>query len=385
MSRIGLKTSYVSYNPRTDPPIFLGPRKEYVNEIINRMILTIETSRVLKGVFLGPFGNGKTQFAKYAMGKLDDVAHTIYVETPPCHRRTSFLDIHKIIMRRIGRHYILNLLKRANDIAQDNGSSLIDIIAIDDRDLSYIIETSLDVNDSLIWRFLSGEKLRSGDVKKLDVLSSQIYEDDAVWILNVISLLIDRFENKQLVIFLDEIENTAHIYGDSRVTFTEAIRGLVDENSYVGIIFLGSARGKVGLPLALTDEPVERRIGISNYFEFFDYTAEELRGLIRELLEYRRLDKENMIELMAGLENSGITVDSEYYPFSEEAIEEVINIVFKLREEGIIDGVRPKEALSIMDESIAHAIQQGISLINKEVIEYVGKRYLKKDEALLPQ
>ena len=384
MATLGLNAGYISLNPRRDPSLFLGPRKESINEIIDQMIITIDTSRVLKKVILGPFGIGKTQFIKYAMNKLKDVAFPIYVETPPCHRRTRFIDIHSVIMRRIGRKFILDHLKKTIDLANDKGITIYELLQIEERDIGYTIENNIGINDIMLWRYISGIKILAADVRILEVLTNQIYEDDSVWILNTIASIVNIFYDKQLVIFMDELENTANIFGDSRVMFTEAIRGLVDESSYVGMVFVVSARSIEGIPIALTDEPVRRRIGISNYEPFKEYNKEELDGLIRELILYRRNKEVNIKDILKNLSKEEYkNTSTDIYPFTNKAIDKIIEVVYKLRKEGLIDGIRPREALSIMDDSVAYALQNKLHLINEENVKIVSERYLKDIEKVV--
>jgi len=350
------------------------------------MLITMETDRILKAVVLGPFGIGKTQFIKYAMKKIDEIAYPIYVETPPCHRRTRFIDIHSVIMRRIGRKFILDHLKKIVEVANDRSISIFELLNIEERDIGYAIVDNLYLYELLLWRYLSGIKMLAADVRKLEVFNNQIYEDDSVWILNTIASMINYFYDKKLVIFMDELENTANIFGDSRVMFTEAIRGLVDESSYVGMVFVVSARSLEGIPIALTDEPVKRRIGISNYLSFKEYEKEELDGLIREIIAYRRNSEININEMIDTLSEEDIQKTStDIYPFTNKSIDKIIETVYILRREGLIDGIRPKEALSIMDDAVAYAIHNELNMIDEDDIEIVAEKYMKDiDDVVIP-
>jgi len=198
--------------------------------------------------------------------------------------------------------------------------------------------------------------------------------------------MINYFYDKKLVIFMDELENTANIFGDSRVMFTEAIRGLVDESSYVGMVFVVSARSLEGIPIALTDEPVKRRIGISNYLSFKEYEKEELDGLIREIIAYRRNSEININEMIDTLSEEDIQKTStDIYPFTNKSIDKIIETVYILRREGLIDGIRPKEALSIMDDAVAYAIHNELNMIDEDDIEIVAEKYMKDiDDVVIP-
>jgi hypothetical protein len=53
-------------------------------------------------------------------------------------------------------------------------------------------------------------------------------EDDAVGLFGAISRLVKKYENRELTLFIDEMENPKPLVGDSLVMFCEAIGGLVD-------------------------------------------------------------------------------------------------------------------------------------------------------------
>jgi len=384
MSTLGLKTKYLSLNQRVDAPLFFGPRLKIVNELVGNIILTIDTSRVVKKVILGPYGVGKTQLIRYAMSKIKDVAYSVYVETPPCHKRTRFVDLYGVIMRNIGRQYILDILKKTNDVSIDKLQSISDYLGLPERDLGYVIRENLDKNDVVLWRYLTGEKLKAGEVKILKVANNQLYEDDCVWILNALGIIIKNFENKQLILFIDEVENLAVISGDSRMMLTEAIRGLVNEDSNVGIIFVMSARSFSGIPIPLVDEPVMRRIGRQNFVPFDEYSDEDLESLLNDILKFRRIDQNNQDKI--AIIKTAETLTNETYPLTKEAITSVIETVKLLRNEGLIDSIRPKEALSIIDDSIAYAIQKDLTYISSDVITPITERYVKSlSSTVIPQ
>ena len=109
MENIALKES-LAIDPQKDGSVFLGPKKEPVNRIIEDIRQTVNSGRLPKKVVMGVFGIGKTQFIHYTMNKLEDVIYPVYVEVPPTHRRSRFTDVYNVVLRRFGKDQVLDLL-----------------------------------------------------------------------------------------------------------------------------------------------------------------------------------------------------------------------------------------------------------------------------------
>ena len=369
----GLKTGYFTLNPKQEYKVFFV-RKEEADKFVEYIRGIISSGRVPKAVVYGVFGLGKTHFLHYILYKLNDVSSSVYVETPPCHRRTKFTELYGSILRRMGGRYVLGLLNRAIDTLQPKGISLSEHLKLD-PDLAYTIEeTARGKEQHTLWRYLTGAKLRSAEVRSIGAMTNQLNEDEAVSFLNAIALLIKEFEGKQLMLLVDEIENTNDIGGDSLSMFREAIRGLVDESSRVGTIFAATGRAMEGLPICITDESVRRRIGFPNYMYFEEYTVDNLAQFIYEVIQYRRReDFDVKVAVKQAKEIHAESVTEKSYPFTEEGIKKIIETVVALRDTGKIPAVRPPEALSIMDRALVVATERSATLVTYEIIDEVCK------------
>lgn len=356
MESIALKES-LAIDPQADGSIFLGPKKEAVNRIIEDIRQTVNVGRLPKKVVLGVFGIGKTHFIYYTMHKLGDVIYPVYVEVPPTHRRSRFTDVYNVVLRRFGKDQVIDLLVDCIKAKSKVLSSEPELTRI-------ITKSSKDPLSFLLWKFLSGSKLTGSELRQMDMGHPTIYEDEAVWVLNLIGDAILRRENKPLVVFFDEFENTAPIQGDSFNMFTEAVRGMVDESSKIGAIFVASGREVADFPGTITDDPVKRRIGAHNYVNFTEYTKEELVQFMEEVVLYRRQSQVSIKDL---IESSKTTeeINGRTYPFTRNALELIAQMIYDLRIDGKLPSLRPSDALNFMNA----CVQELLATHNLRIID----------------
>lgn len=342
MERIALKQS-LAIDPQSDGAIFLGPKKDAVNLIVEDMRQTVKLGRLPKKVVLGVFGIGKTHFIYYAMNQLQDVIYPVYVEVPPTHRRSRFTDVYNVVLRRFGKDFVMDLL---NDSLKARSNVL-----LNEPELKRVITNSLHSQSFLLWKFLSGSKLTARELEKMDLGHRTIYEDEAVWVLNLIGDAIQRREKKPLVIFFDEFENTAAIQGDSFNMFTEAVRGMVDESSKIGAVFVASGREVADFPGTITEAPIKRRIGVHNYINFTEYTQDQLIQFMEEVLLYRRQQNVDVETIIKSLETKE-EINNKTFPFTLEALELITTTIYNQRIEGEIPSLRPSDALDFLNSCV---------------------------------
>jgi len=360
----GLKEEYFLINPKKEYKVFFAREDEF-NRFYEDLIGTMDSGRVPHYVVFGLYGVGKTHFLLHLKYKLADKADPLYVETPSSHRRTSFVDFYRAIISALGRTTVTDLLTDAmkkNLRRNELGLS---------EDLVHVISNAVKEKKSfLLWKFLSGEKLKTSEADAIEAVRPELSPDDAVALLNTISILHERQRGKPLLLLLDEFETTMNIGGDARMSFTEAMRSLLDEGSKVAAIFALTARSLAEMPSVIYDEPVRRRIGITNFVQFQDYKEDELENFMREVVQYRRDPNFDIKKALANLQTTE-TVDKETYPFSKEALQEIANSVVIFHEERRIDGVRPKEAMEMMDKALRLATANKLPFIGKDTVTKV--------------
>jgi len=356
MESIALKES-LAINPQIDGSIFLGPKKEPVNRIIEDIRQTVNAGRLPKKVVMGVFGIGKTHFIHYAMTKLQDAIYPVYVEVPPTHRRSRFTDVYNVVLRRFGKDQVMDLLIDCIKMRSKVLSSETELTRI-------ISRSSNDPLSFLLWKFLSGSKLTGSELRQMDMGHPMIYEDEAVWVLNLIGDAIQRRENKPLVIFFDEFENTAAIQGDSFNMFAEAVRGMVDESSKIGVVFVASGREVADYPAIITEPPVKRRIGAENYINFTEYTQEELIQFMEEAILYRR-KSEISVEKLIEASKTSEEISGRTFPFTRKALELIAKTIYDLRVDGSLPSLTPSDALNFMNA----CVQEILATRNLKIID----------------
>jgi len=357
----GLKHEYFMINPKKEFQVFFARQEEF-QRFYEDLLATMDMGRVPRYVLCGAFGVGKTHFLQHLKYKISDRADGIYVATPPCHRRSSFIEFYREVVSTMGRMTVTGLLREGlKSRARTKEMEL-------SEDLAYVIDNALKEKKSfLLWKFLSGEKIKSAEADRLEAVRPQLFAEDAVAILNAIAIQHEKINKRPLLLLVDEFETTMNLGGDAKVEFTEALRSLVDEGSRVGIVFALTARSLAEMPDPLDTEPVRRRIGITNFIEFDEYKDEELERFMRQVIQYRRDSKFDVKKLLGSLQTKE-TVDVETFPFSGEALKEIANSVVLFKEQNKIEAVRPKEALEIMDRALRVATLRKLPFINKDII-----------------
>ena len=356
-----LKQDFFEINPKKEFHVFFARENEF-ERFFEDLVGTVKSGKTPRYVVFGLFGVGKTHFLHHLKYRLGDQVDSLYFETPEAHRRTSFVDFYRQIISTLGRNTVLDVLReglKAYSKVAELGLS---------QDLLYVIDNALKQDLSFVlWKFLSGEKLKVAEAEKLEAVRPELSEDDCVSVLKAILYLREKARGKPLLLLVDEFETTRNIGGDARTSFTGAMRSMVDESSRVSVVFAITARSLAEMPSALYEEPVRRRIGVTNYIEFHEYTEDELARFLLQAIDYRRDPSVNLKKILAGIVSSE-TVDEKTYPFSAEALKEIVASIFLLHEQQRIEAIRPKEGLEIMDKALRVAISKKLPFIGKDTI-----------------
>jgi len=361
----GLKVEYFVINPKTEYQVFFV-REEEFKRFLSDLNATMDSGRIPRYAIFGGYGFGKTQALLHLKHELTSRADCVYVETPSCHRRTRFVEFYRSIINAFGRQTVIETLTKGINLIQQSKKSASEIGL--SEELANIVSKAIATSQQfLLWRWIVGQKLSATEAAGIESVKRELADEDAVAILEALAILNVRFNKKPLLLLIDEFENTGHISGDARLTFTEAVRSLVDEGSHVGVVFAATARSMAELPSAIEDEPVKRRIGITNYIPFKEYSETELDQFVLQVISYRR-EKEFDVKKAVSALSLKETVTEATYPFTRDAIDEIVRSVVLFKEQGKIDGVRPKEALEIMDKGLRMAIEKKSPAISKDII-----------------
>ncbi|MCS7365551.1 MAG: hypothetical protein NDF54_08955 [archaeon GB-1867-035] len=382
----GLKRLTFTLKPSEDYEIFLVRQNE-VEQYIRRIRGFIMIGKPPRMVIYGMLGVGKTHFLYHLGYKLKDLARCIYIEIPPLHRRSRFLDVHTVIMKKIGLQHIRNLYMKAIEVTEpelfglntyfkrfSNNKQInksFDEFTKLRADLAELIKNNILSRErwKSLMRFIAGEKLNARDQRILDIASNRLSEDEAVNVINSIANLIRFFENKMLILLFDEVENLRPLVGDSLRMFTEALRGLVSEDSDVGTIFASTGRTLEQIPI-ISDETIVRRINKLNYIEFKEYSIKELRQFMFEIINYLRDEEADLSSIISQISMyTKEKIDEKTYPFTYEALEYIIREIEIRFKSGQIEVLRPKEIMEMMDISMAKTLLDNKTFIDTNVVK----------------
>lgn len=368
MSSYGINAGHLKPNP-TLSEHFLGPRKGWADAIVKDIRNTIQSGKAPKSVIYGALGLGKTHLVNYIRKQLNDISVGVYVECPPFHRRTKFHELHSRLMSKFGRIYFNELLKKCVNEFED-AREIANSFNID-TDLAYIILNGYEKDTQLLWRYITGEKIRASEMQLIDAITPQLKEQDMAMLLDFVGKLVQKYENKQLLFIIDEMEHTNPLIGDSMVVFRETMRSIVDENNSCGFIFTASVREDKDFRI-VSDDAVRSRIGILNFKKFEEYNKSDLINLIKNLIIESRSTEFQLSEpLNAAKTSTTENVTEETFPFTTDAIENIVDFVLKLRQNGNIESIRPREALQIMDKALAMSSEEKLAVIDSSVVKKI--------------
>jgi len=368
--KYGLKEPNFRIDPKRNPDVFYG-KEDLAESLVTVVRRSLMVGRSSKAVFYGEIGVGKTQLLQHLAFKLKEEVVPVYIECPAFHRRTSYITgLHSVIMSFIGLTRVRQLL---GHLVGTLTTEPVDL-KVDNPELERIIREGWRKGQDVMWKFISGGRLTSAEMKVIGSVHPQISEDDAVDVLNILAELIEKVEGKKLLLLIDEFENTNVLRGDALSMFVEAVRKLADGGNSISVVFAATCRSLEELRV-LNNPTVKSRIGLSNYIEIEEYSETELRDLIGKVTRYKRAENFDVKRAISAAARSvSETLSEEVYPFTVEAVDELVDGLKLLRDDGIIPVLRPRETLDIMDGALAVAMER-----NRPVIDSAAVR-----EALKP-
>jgi len=373
MSVYGFKQDFIKPDPRENPEIFLGPRKSSAQKIANEVTTTVKSGRPSKMVIYGLFGIGKTHLATNVMQRVHDTVVPYYLECPSCHRRSRFIELESAMMRKIGKSAFMKNLRSCIEEFDGRIADIENLLGID-ADFAEVLKKGLEENETLLWRYLLGQKLNSTQMITLSAVKPQLDDLDASKIISITAKLFSKYEQKKILFIIDEMEKTSPLMGDSLTAYRDAIRDLMDNNNSANILMISTAREMDDFRL-LNDDPVKRRIGLNNFKFFKPYNDDELLELMKEVIQIQRKKdfSVNNINKLSSQEK----IDEKTYPFTEKALVEIIEYVHYLVDNNIggIPAVRPNELFQLIDLCLTKSQEKNLELIDSKFVKTVENEF----------
>lgn len=342
-------------SPENDPAFYFG-RTDLAGEIESRLERGIMLNQVPKLVLYGAFGAGKTHTLHHIKWFLENHADykfaVRYIETPiDLHKKSKYVVLHQAMMDKIGTSSVRSLLELfiTRNLGPDLNETLLDYFSHDEDFVNVVRVLAQGGPQQLTaWNWMRGETLSDAQLQAIGVARNPDLKDLIV-ILQTIGRLFIQEEQTRLVFLIDELDHLEYVTGEEISTWETAFRKLADQdNRTVGFVMAGRAAGLDEMPSPLQIESVTSRIQIGNYLEIpYIHDVGDFRGFVRDLVSHL-VDQDCANEVVA---SEGLTVDMDYYPFTEEALEVIYQYISE-------DPTRalPRELLFTLNECGAAAV-----------------------------
>ena len=220
-------------------------------------------------------------------------------------------------------------------------------------------------DENLVWRWLLGSTSSSSELTALGV-SSHLKEADPqmlVKILGTIGRLFAIYNNKKLIILLDECERWENLSHEALASLNLGFLRLADKsNKDVSIIWsISTEAGGWEAETTVLEKAVIDRIMRRNVIQIPWLDLSDAQRFLRDVIQYVRDPK---CDVKAKLRDKPPTekVDDTTYPFSEEAIEQIINIITD-------EELTPRRLIDALSNAVGNAALDGSPYVYSSHIE----------------
>ena len=239
----------------TDSDFYVARSNVDIKMIQKQLQNDLVTDRCPKRFVNGPYGAGKTHtlFAvttalKKALAGTPYDVEVVYVSAPDFPRNARFLDLYAHILAMIGKPKVMELFQKLiqDFLKQKIGWKRDELAAAIHEKLggiNYDLANVFSINlpdENLVWRWLLGSTGSNAELTALGV-SSHLKEKDPqmlVKILCTIGKLFRLYNNKKLIILLDECERWENLSPDAINSLNLGFLRLADkENKDVSVIW----------------------------------------------------------------------------------------------------------------------------------------------------
>lgn len=355
--------------PDRDPEFYFG-RSELAKDITTRIDRSVLLQSVPKLVLFGAYGAGKTHTLYHIKWFLENhESHKFevrYVETPiDLHKKSKYHELHQAMMDRLGPTTVRRLLEKL--ITKHLGDELQDFLLEyfnHDEDLVSVIRmlATSAPQHMTAWKWLRGEALSESQQQNIGVARSPDLKD-LIEVLLTIGRLFQDEEETTLVFLIDELEQLEYVTGEEIGTWETAFRRLADQdNRSVGLVFAARGAGPDNLPEPLRIEAVTSRLQLENYVEIpYLHDVDDYESFLKDLLTH--LVERPCAE--ARLEEEGIDIPLELYPFTPEAVDLIYQFISE-------DPTRqlPRELIFTLNECGAAAVGRS-AVITEDIAQEV--------------
>ena len=354
-----------------DRAAYFGNRKinvKIISEIRDRYMMGKQPKKFL----FGPYGVGKTHTLFNIKYQLEENPHAIpntnytvkccFVDTE-FKEKTGYSHLHEQMMEAITLEKIKEVVKEylainavpnlEETLRNDFGGNANIARAI--QALGYTGETIT------LWKWLCGGQLSVAELNSYNLTKNM---DTIVEMYRVLVGIVRLFVKKGVyyLFILDELEGLSNIRSqDCKESIHDAFRRLADdENDVVGFIASIYAMRDEDIPQFVNRPDIKTRLNRAN-FHSLDYLNEvDARKFLKDLFalvidDEKKKEKEKQKQIPSGLE---------YYPFTDAAIEEFLNLAATAP-----TACLPRNFISALNESAVRAAQQDSYVIDTDHLD----------------
>lgn len=307
-----------------------------VQEIAEGLDIDLVTGLAPKRLVWGPYGGGKTHMLMKTtseLGKLTDVT-PIRIECPDLNRKSRFHDLYREgIMRGLGESFVIGLME---EVVQNVGFRRADELRAElknwfgDEEVGKAAEQLFNPQFERLklWRWISGVSMSRADLDQLGQ-TQDLTQAEAARLADLIVMLgklLKRLKNHTLVLILDEMERLRTIGPETITTFMSGFSHLVDQNQRSVSILIGSSAALEAemVDIFTSNSPVMSRLGDDVKIEISALsTDQDVDRFVERVLQFVRKTDFDIAASIASLNLNGETVQPNFYPFSNEALEAV--------------------------------------------------------------
>ena len=349
----------------------------------DRLKRAIVTGTSLHTFIYGEYGSGKTHSLNYVYKflreqKLDVLP--IFVRQPRITKKSTPSHLYSSIISAISMAEIFGLFVKIFDSVQDKLKDITELYKrvevlrsiVKHRDLAFAVYkyvTTRPVEDYLVVKWLSGEKLTVREKTALSVVSDNTDPYIAVQTLLTLFKLFYTIDKKYVLLMLDEME-ALNILGDYRkqMEFEEFLRILVSETRNIGVLLACTTH--MGMedapPMFTSTRSVGSRIGYpQNYIWLKEFDEMELtKTFVRELIVALRDEKVDVGSIVKKLKSqTNEKLNEEYFPFTEDAVE----LMFQMSTtSGMVKPLLPRDIEKTLTDALGDAMIQKKPFVNVE-------------------
>jgi len=347
--------------PTTSPEVWAG-RPDFLNELNYFKNNVIENHLAEFGIVCGDYGSGKSQALVHVRHMVEEEARErgydvlcVYIPNPcGLGGKQNFVENYQFVVSQgIGESTVANICKAAKDAIQASVSEtmtkeelqgmLSDTTAQETKYKGKFVELMTDppipyeMLDYLIasstqaWEWLSGHKAHNniGNIS-VQPLTSDVICARALAQLVILATKCPTSSKdpayKAVILLVDQAENIAQLPGRTYQDHIAGWRTMIDE---IGGMFglLWAMDGRAEDILGNFQEAIQRRQTIDS------------RKLSLELL-YDDEPKEFLEQVIAVFRKEGASVPTETYPFTDEALQEIVSLTAVTTPSNLLNSTR---------------------------------------------